>query len=210
LPRHIEDFPDGRVGKTVIVEHDETFGNHRMLYRIRTFVAAGFFVYDLPEIADYTWNEFSVNWMDSDWLADFPTAKAQYPDAPWGSAPTYRKVMHEITDKKVESTYVPLEVNNTTFISNLTVDDISVYNWSTHEWEDLNDESRWKLISYHDDENQKWGFTLKFIKEGVYSYDMRLYLNKTPYTQIKNAALKRNAVVDISAVIHSEVNKLAL
>ena len=210
LPRHIEDFPDGRVGKTVIVEHDETFSNHRMLYRIRTFVAAGFFVYDLPEIADYAWNEFSVNWMDSDWLADFPTAKAQYPDAPWGSAPTYRKVIHEITDKKVESTYVPLEVNNTTFISDLTVDDISVYNWSTHEWEDLSDESRWKLISYHDDENQKWGFTLKFIKDGVYSYDMRLYLNKTPYTQIKNAALKRNAVVDISAVIHSEVNKLAV
>lgn len=210
LPRHVEDFPDGKIGKIVIVEEDETCNNHRTMYRIRTFVAAGFFVYDLPEIADYSWNEFNVNWMNSEWLVDFPTAKAQYPTAPWDTAPTYRKVMHAITDGIADPTHVPEQYNNTTFITSLTVDDISVYNWSLHKWEDLHDESRWKLITYHDDEKQKWGFTLRFLQSGTYSYDMRLYLNKTPNTQMKNAELKRNATMDISAIIHSEVNKAAM
>ena len=78
------------------------------------------------------------------------------------------------------------------------------------EWEDLHNESRWQLITKHDDDNQEWGFTLRFLQRGNYSYDMRLYLNKTPYTQHKNAELKRNATMDISTVIHSEVSRLAI
>ena len=209
LPRHKEDYPDGCIGKCIIVEHDETNYGHRMMYRIRTFIAAGFFVYDLPEIADRSWNEFNINWMESDWIADFPTYMAQCPEAPWETAPTYRKVMHQITDGKVVDTFVPSLTNNSSFIANLTVDDISVYNWSTHEWEDLHDDTRWELTVRNDEENHDWGFTLRFLQNGSYSYDMRLYLNKTPYTQQKNAELKRNATMDVTTIIHSEVNQPA-
>ncbi len=210
LPRHKEDYPEGGIGKNIIVEHDETNYGHRMLYRIRTFVAAGFFVYDLPEVADYVWNEFNVNWMESDWFVDFPTPMAQYPEAPWDTSPSYRKVMHKIIDNKIPNTFTPKLLNNSSFISNLTLDDISVYNWSTHEWEDLHDSTRWELITKRNDDTHEWGFTLRFLQEGTYSYDMRLYLNKTPYTQQKNAELKRNATMDISTIIHSEVNKPAI
>lgn len=210
LPLHKEEYPEGGVGKRIIVEHDETNYGHRMMYRIRTFIAAGFFVYDLPEFADYAWNEFNVNWLDSDWIADYPTVMAQYPEAPWETSPSYRKVMNYINDHKLKNTFVPSLTGNTSFITDLTVDDISVYNWSTHEWEDLHNESRWQLITKHDDDNQEWGFTLRFLQRGNYSYDMRLYLNKTPYTQHKNAELKRNATMDISTVIHSEVSRLAI
>lgn len=210
LPKWDADFPEGRPGSKIIVECDETHEGHRMLYTIRTYVAYGYFVYDLPEIADYRWDHITVDWMNIDSYPDMPTDKANYPTAPWGTAASRRKVQHEISDKKHDEKFPIQRKNHTAFISNMTVEDLSVFNWSTMRWEDLSDKSRWKLTVVEDDENQKWGFTLAFLEEGTYSYDMSFFLNKTPDNQMKNAMLKRNAVVSVATSIADEVNRPAI
>ena len=210
LPRHTNDYPGGKVGKCVIVEKDETNEGHRMMYRIRTFVAAGFFVYDLPEIADEKWDHVDVDWMNSDYYPDMPTTKAQYPSAPWNTASTYRSIRESISDNKHAQEVMPIEVNNTTYIHQLTVDDLSVFNWTTKQWEDLHDETRWRLDVKHDDEKGIYGFTLTFLKKGLYSYDMSFYWNKLAENQMRNAELKKDAVLKIAATISSEVNNPAV
>lgn len=210
LPRHKEDYPQGGVGKNVIVEWDETHGGHRMLYKIRTFIAAGFFVYELPQYADEKWDNFNINWMEQDWYPDMPTQTAQYPSAPWRDAQTFREIQHKITDGKIENEVPITDINMTTYIHNLTINDLSLFNWTTKRWEDLNDTSRWKIEVRNDPRNEDWGFKLTLLEEGTYSYDMMLYLNKVPDTQMRNSLLKRDAVMDISAVISKEVNTPAI
>lgn len=215
LPKHTEDWPGGAINKTVLVRCDETHDGHRMLYRIRTFVAAGFFVYDIPEYADVEWDSFIVNWMDIDSYPDLPSEKAQYPDAPWNTARSYIDIQRGITDEKYPNKFSEAILNNTSYIYNVTLDDLSVFNWTTHEWEDLHDERRWKLDVYNEENN--WGFKLTFLGdylleqcEDGFSFDMSLYLNKTVDTQSRNAELKKDAIIDINSVIISEVNKAAL
>lgn len=211
LPKHKEDYPEGAVGKIVIVESDETHRNHRMAYRIRTFIISGFFIYDKPEVADFQWNEFNVDFMNIDFYPDIPTLKAQYPSEQWDSVLSYRKMQQLISDGKIENKFPELKKNFTSYISNVTVDDLSVFNYTTKEWEDLHNEERWRLEVYNDDENKKWGFNLKFIEnKDEYKYDMRLYLDKVPNTQIKNALLKREASMDVIASIIKEVNTPAI
>lgn len=210
LPKHENDWDGARVGSKIIVECDETHEGHRMLYTIRTFVAAGFFVYDLPEIADYSWDHVDVDWMRTDWNPDMPSLKAQYPTAPWDTAKSYRDVMRTISDKKHSNTYVPAIVNDNSYIHEITLDDLSVFNWTTRQWEDLHDETRWKLEVRDDPKNEDWGFRLTFLEEGIYSYDMSFFWNKVPETQIRNSLLKRNAVLSISAVIAGEINNPAV
>lgn len=207
LPKDSNDWPGGKVGSQVIVECDEDHGGHRMVYRIRTFVAYGFFVYNEPEIADFKWDTFSIDFMNTDFYPDIPSEKSQYPTAPWRTAKTYREVQEGICDKKFIQKNQPMIINNSTYIHNVTVDDISVFNWTTKEWEDLNDTSRWKFERYEDD---KWGFRLTMLDDGVYSYDMSLYLNKVPETQTRNSYLKKNAVFNIEAYISSEINTPAV
>lgn len=210
LPRHTLDWPNAAVGKTVIVENDETNAGHRMMYRLRTFVASGFFVYELPEVADIQWNTIEVDWRNCDFYPDYPSTKYQYPTAPWRTAKTYRAVQHEITDGKHEPRRPIQKHYGESYIHDLTVDDLSVWNWTTLAWEDLHDESRWKLEVISDAKNQHWGFKLTFMQEGVYSYDMQLYWNKIPETQMRNATLKRNAILNIVAAIAGEVNTPAI
>lgn len=210
LPRHTNDWPEGAIRKTIIVENDETNEGHRMLYTIRTFIAAGFFVYDIPELADRRWNTLTIDWMNADWWPDYPSLKSQYPDAPWNTAKSFKVIQRGIIDGKYPMKNTPVRVNGTTYIHQVTLDDISVFNWTTKEWENLHDSTRWRLDVYDDPENEKWGFTLVFLQKGFYSYDMRLYWNKVPDNQTRNAALKRNAVIDVSAIIVGEVNKPAI
>lgn len=210
IPRHVHDWPEGRIGKTVVVKCDETNNGHRMIYRVRSFIAAGFFVYNLPEIADKKWNTMRVDWMNVDWYPDLPSLKSQYPSAPWRTAKSYRIIQEGITDKKYQREHVPQRINKTSYIHQLSLDDLSIFNWTTKQWEDLHDATRWKLDVYDDPENNNWGFALTFLQEGLYEYDMKLYLNKIPETQIKNSKLRRNAVMDISAVIIGEVDKPAI
>lgn len=206
LPKHLSYWPEAAVGKSVIVECDETHDGHRMIYRLRTFVAAGYFVYELPEIADFKWNTFNVNWMDCDSYQDFPSVKAQYPNAPWNNAKSYRAIQHQLTDGKHQQKYIPQNKYGRSYIHEVTIDDLSVWNWTTHSWEDLHDGSRWRLDVRNDPEHKDWGFTLTFLKEGLYSYDMEFFWNKVPDNQMRNETLKRDAVLDITAAIAGEVN----
>lgn len=210
LPRRTIDWYDAAVGKCVIVECDETNGGHRMLYRLRTFVSSGYFVYELPEYADYKWNTFDINWMSCDFYPDKPSVKAQYPTAPYNTAKTYKSIQHQITDNKHVQKYPIQQEYDSTYIHDLTVDDLSVWNWTTHSWEDLHDESRWKLEVRNDDAHEDWGFKLSFLQEGLYSYDMQLFLNKTSENQIRNSSIKRNAVLKIAAAIADEIDTPAI
>lgn len=209
LPKHREDYPEGRINKWVVVEDDETHSHHRMAYRIRTFIISGFFVYDNPVIADKSWNAFHVDFMNIDFYPDIPTTKAKYPNADWRNK-SFRKIEEDITDGKVENKYPNIKKNKTSYISLLSVDDLSVFNWTTKKWEDLTDTSRWRLDVINDDEISAWNFTLTFLGSGNYSYDMILYLNKIPSTQQRNALLKRNAVMDVMASILYEVDTKAI
>lgn len=211
IPKHINEWGQGAVNKTVIVESDETHDGHRMLYRIRTFVAEGYFVYDDPEIADMKWNTLTVDWMNIDSYMDYPSKKAQYPSAPWHSAKRYRDIQREINDNKHTNYNEPEKVRKYSYIHNITLDDISVFNWTTKSWEDLHDDTLWKLDVINDTVNNKYGFTLTYLEEGTYTYDMSIYLNKTPESQTKNSLLKRNAIIDVSTslvgeVKHDEIN----
>lgn len=209
LPKHREDYPEGRINKWVVVEDDETHSHHRMAYRIRTFIISGFFVYDNPVIADRSWNTFNIDFMNIDFYPDMPTTKAKYLDADWRNK-SYRKIEEDITDKKVKNKYPDIQMNHTSYIQGLTVNDLSVFNWTTKEWEDLSDKSRWELEVINDDETSTWKFKLAFLLQGNYSYDMRLYLNKIPSTQQRNALLKRDAVMDVMASILYEVDTKAI
>lgn len=210
IPRHIKEWPEGKIGMSVVVKQDERNGNHRMMYRIRTFIISGYFVYDLPIKVDTKWNKFDIDWMNIDFYPDMPSISAQYPDAPWMTAVSFLAVQREIIDGKYENKHPISKINDTSFIADLTVDDLSVFNWTTHEWEDLHDENRWKLDVRYDEKKQDYGFTLTFLKSGIYKYDMRLYLNKIPETQMRNAKLKRDAILKVKAIITAEVNKPAV
>jgi len=210
LPRHLHDWPEGSIGKLVAVEVDETRNGHRTVYRIRTFVIAGFFVYNLPIIADMRWNIIDVDWMNTDWHPEYPNLKQQYPSAPWRTANSYRKIEEEITDKKHPIHHLPSKINHTSYIHNMTLEDISIFNWTTKQWENLYDSSRWKFEVRDNPANKDWGFKLTFVKQGLYDYDMRIYWNKLPDNQNRNATLKRNAIMDISTVIVDEINTPAI
>lgn len=210
LPRHTIDYPDGKINRRIVVECDETHDNHRMLYRIRSFVASGFFVYDEPEIADYAWDKFTVDWMSEDSYRDYPSNKAIYQSDIWNSAKTCREVEEAINDGKIEQKFSLAYINPSTYISDLSVTDLSVYNHTTNSWEDLHDENKWKLEVTNDDENKVYGFTLTYTESGNFSYDMSLYLNKIPDNQLRNEELKRNAIIDVAATIIGEVNTPSL
>lgn len=158
IPTSTDDWSGAHVGSSVIVEHDETNGGHRMLYRIRTFVAYGFFVYDLPEIADIEWDSFNINFMNIDSYPDHPSQNAQYENAPWHET-THQKVVEGITDGKYTNFYPVKAYNKSTYIHNITLDDLSVFNWTTNEWEDLHDVRRWKFETFD------YGFKLIMISD---------------------------------------------
>lgn len=210
LPKHMNDWPTASIGKCVIVENDETNNGHRMMYRLRTFVAAGFFVYDLPEIADYKWNNFYIDWTNCDCYPDYPSIKSKYSDANWYSSKTYLDIQRSIIDNEYIDRFPIMSHCNNTYIDNITIDDISVWNCNKCEWENLHDESKWKLEKIDNINENKWGFILSYLEEGLYSYDMILFLNKIPDNQVRNSLLKRNAIMDVIASIVAEVNKPAI
>ena len=203
LPTHINEWKQARVGRCVIVENDETMHGHRTSYKVRTFIASGYIIYEMPEVADFSWNCFDVDWAQIDFYPDMPTTKAQYPDADWNAA-NYAIIQHSIDDGKVDQIFKP-KLHHGSYIHNLTTDDLSVYNYTLHKWEDLSDTSRWRL-DVRESPEEGYGFKLTFLLDGYYSYDMRLFLNKVPETQMRNAELKRDAVFKITSEIVDEVN----
>ena len=187
----------------------ESHNGHRMLYTVRTFVSKGYIVYELPEVADLTWNYFDIDWMKCDFYQDEPTMNAQYKSTAWNTSNKWRIVHHDVMDSNISKSF-DIEKHQGSYIHNLTINDISVFNFTTLEWEDLSNENRWKLEVREDYENNDYGFRLTLLESGSYSYDMRLYLNKIPETQMRNAELKRNAIFNISAHIYDEVSTKTL
>lgn len=204
MPKSTTQWPEAKIGKTVIVENDETHDGHRMKYTLKSFLIKGYFVWSTPILADRNCNSFEIDFMDIDCYHDFPSLKAQFPTANW-DAKRYDDIETEINDTNLINQF-DINKRTQTYIAGLTVDDISVYNMTDHCWEDLSDSNRWKLMVVNDDDLKQWGFTLELLEPGDYSYDMILYLNKTPSSQTRNAVLKRNAVFDIKASIVAEVN----
>ena len=97
-------------------------------------------------------------------------------------------VQVKIDDEKVTQIISPKKYYQT-FISNITIDDLSVYNHTLNRWEDLSSDE-W-ILNVTDT-----GFELIYTKDGAYSYDMSLYLNKKSDNQIRNASLKQKAIFD--------------
>ena len=209
IPRHINDWPEARIGSTVLVEIDETQRGHRTLYRLRTQIATGFLVFNNPIFIDRSWNHIDIDWMNEDWLTDFPNLRQQYQSAPWRTSNSYREIEEMIDNGMIERSLEPQIVNNTTYIHDLILNDISVFNWTLKKWENLSNRSRWRLEVRDDPENKDWGFRLTFVEPGSYRYHMKLYLNKTPDTQMRNATLRRDAIMSIRTTILEEVNNLA-
>lgn len=206
LPKYVLEYPNGKVGSKVIVEHDETHHGHRMLYRIRTFVAYGYFVYDKPEVADYKWNTVDIKWNDTDCYEDLPSLSAIYPSSIWDSAKSYREIEEAISDKKIQNIIPDLTKNYSTYIDNFSIDDICVFNHTTKEWEDLSSDN-WNIDINNDPENNDCGFVLTYNEDGNYSYDMSLYLKKDSDNQTRNSKLKQNAVVDVKAIMGKHIQK---
>lgn len=201
LPKHINEWNDVNIGDRIIVEKDESNDGHRMMYTVHSFTVTGYIIYDDPEIADYKWDHFSVNWMDTNFYPDIPCLKAQYPDEDWDNL-SLMEMKRKISQGKVDRKYFP-KASNKTYIDSLTINDISVYNHTLQRWEDLTD-PKWTLQV--NNEEGKYGFVLTYNEEGYHCYDMALYLNKIPDTQIRNSTLKENAKVRINSFISDEVN----
>ena len=199
LPKHIDDWPGICINMQAIVVHDETHGGHMMRYTVRSYVLTGYIVYNEPELNDMAWTQFIVSWIDDNYYPDLPTLKAQYPDADY-TVETYADVQAQINEKKVQQKFYPKKKYGT-YIHDVTINDISVYNYTFHRWEDLSSE-HWTLQS------NDAGFTLRYNEDGMvyYSYDMALFLNKTPDTQQRNAALKSKAKFNVSSYIYDEVD----
>jgi hypothetical protein len=208
-PVNKSQLPNVIIGKTVGINVDETRDLHRCIYKITGINGLGELIYDDGIISDETWRWFDVFWMDSDYKPGYPNIRQQYPDAPWMTVRSYDMIKRNINTRKWKPTYVPHYENNSTYIHNIGPNDISVFNWTTKEWEDLNDQSRWELESIFDDDDNDLGFTLTFLKDDEYfKYDMKLYLNKTADTQKRNNSLLRNAKLDIFTSIIDEINIL--
>lgn len=204
MPISTANWPDAEIGKSVIVESDETHDNHRMKYTLKSFFIKGHFVWETPMIADRECRSFNVDFMNTDCYHDYPSLKDQFPTADW-DAEYFHDIENQINDTNLINQF-DIKLNTSTYISNMRVDDISVYNMTLHKWEDLTDTSRWKFTVRNDDVGRDWGFDLELLESGDYRYDMILYLNKTASSQTRNAVLKRNAVFNISASIIAEVN----
>jgi len=172
-------------------------------------LANGDIIYSYPTHAEITWKQFVVRWNESDYYPDIPDKKAQYPSL-WTEGQYHDDIMDDINDHLAESEHPIKKTNNITYIHDLTLDDLSVFNWTTKEWENLHDETKWRLEIYPDRKSKQHGFVLRYLPNGMYSYDMILYLNKKPKNMKRMLSLKKNAILNVSAVLVGEVDNPAI
>jgi len=85
------------------------------------------------------------------------------------------------------------------YIHQIKLSDLSVYNYTLKRWENLSDTNIWTLETFD------YGFDLLYHNDEIHNYDMRLYLNKSAYSQMKNENLKRNATISIKSSIIDKV-----
>jgi hypothetical protein len=204
-PFNIVELPEIKQGDKLAVTIDEMHENHRWIYIAEVIDERGNIFYDRGIIADGKWNFFEIDWMQTDSYSDRPTISAQYPTIDWMAIPDHDRGLDLIEMRLHERLVNPTPKNKTTYITKMTADDISVFNWTLKIWEDLKDEERWRLDVWNDDLSGEWGFRLTFLMDGIYDYNMKLYLNKTPAVQQRNQLLVRPAIVDIYSSIIDEV-----
>lgn len=204
LPKHMDEWAGATAGKCAIVESDENNENRRTLYRIRSFLVTGYIVYEDPEYVDKAWDYFEVDWTKSDFYPDMPTVTAQYPSEMWWKKASYKLMKHDVDDGLIERVATPT-ISRGTYIHDVTLDDLAVWNYSTKSWEDLNSGS-WSLEVW----DEGYGFRLYYRgDESFYSKKMRLYMKKVPRVLQKNAAQRANATFRVHAYIKDEVDRLS-
>jgi len=100
-----------------------------------------------------------------------------------------------------------VHLNSTTYISDLTISDLSVFNWTTKVWEDLSDDDRWRLEVRENPGDRDYGFRLTFLGDNHgdpndrYSYDMMLYLNKVSDNQSRNISLIKQSSISVRSSV---------
>lgn len=190
LPLNTSDWEEVQVGKEVIVLNDENYNNESTKYRIRGFWKSGRIAYNYPTIVSQEKTSLEVNWNSIDSYQDLPTLSAQYL-TDWESINFYREFQEKISDKKIFPKFKIIK-NNSTFVKDLTIDDLTVFNWTDKIWEDLNDSSKWNLTVTEN------GFILNYLEQNQFSKIFKFYINKNSSVQKRNQSLVRNA--KISAV----------
>lgn len=83
------------------------------------------------------------------------------------------------------------------YIDHITKDDLGVYNWTLHRWENISDDHRWKLEVVDDPSPDKHGFKLIYLEKECHDYSMELFIFKSSDTQFRNSLLPENAMVDV-------------
>lgn len=205
IPKYLKSWENAKEGKIVLVDKDEMQDNHRTVYTLRSISPIGYLIYDEPFYADIRWNVFKIDFNNIDSYPDYPSLNVRYKSNEWRESKTFLNIRRKIYDGKILKTLKSLK-NKTSYIHNIRREDLSVFNYTTKQWEDLNDYSRWKFKSYYDKKNHKFGFDLMLNEEGKFDYDMILYFNKTSDNQTRNSKLKKNAVLKIKAVLEDEVD----
>lgn len=206
LPVSTDQWVDMMIGNNVSVEVDDNHNKHRWIYTTIGVTYTGIIVYDNGYADDVSWNNFNIDWMNIDSYRDIPTLYGQYPYDEFTELKDYAEIERNIKNRELERKFNPIK-NYTSYIDQLTINDLSVYNWTNKTWEDLTDTSRWSLSIRNDNINNDYGFTLTFLLDGSYEYDMQLFLNKTTDTQKRNQLLLGEpSTIDIISSIVDEIN----
>lgn len=217
-PKFPVEEPELTAGTLIRIRCDETHGGHRWIYRVREMSPTGAFRYDNGFIDDWHWASFTVNWMDTDWYPELPTTKQIYPDIDYhdGVRTWYNDVELPCLrgDVAANPDIIPRLKHHLTYIHDLTVDDLAVFNWSKKRWEDLSDPTTWQLRvnrgtdDPYDPLGFPWGFRLTYLKpqHDIRKEDMKLYLCKVPRNQQLAKSIVKPAKLDVIATIDSEVN----
>jgi len=214
-PKFPADWSGWNIGKKVGVTRDESKMGHRTIYTIIGISLTGLFRYDLGVVADYAWNELEVSWMNIDTYDSYPNTMQQYPEIKWDEVIRWYSEVEVpiiLNKYKTDPDFVNLKKNLTAYLHELSIDDLSVFNYSLKEWEDLTDVRRWKLETYHEPEIKKWGFKLTFLgvrpedEKDRYAFDMLIYLNKKPSNQQRNRDLISPAKFTVLSSVLEEID----
>lgn len=197
LPYDTDEWSDGKINDYIIIENDPDYNGHRMAYRIRTFSGSNRYVYDTPIIADSEWNKFHVDFCNID-SYKLPSLQDVYDNLSFDDYKYFKDIENDIKLRKYDKK-INMKIINKTYMHQIKITDISVYNYTLKRWEDLDDRNTWELKTFD------YGFELIYYNNEPHNYDMRLYLNKSAYSQIKNENLKRNAKITIKSSIIDKV-----
>ena len=194
---------DPIIGAYVHVNNDATMNGHNTKYRIRNFSTTGYILYNEAEYDDVSWDTFTMVWNTMDSIPGAPSIKDRYPDIPYMDASSYSEIQKSISSRLYDEV-ISVNKYGRTYIENVSIDDIAVYNYTTKEWEDLTD-PKWVFNKTYLD-GKETGFTLKYNTEGTFSYEMWFYIIKNKVNQVATSALKKQAKVAIKASTYSQTS----